>query len=627
MFRRTALFVSCVLFFGCGDDDAPRDAGLDAPSDAGTADAAPDANACTWTGGSAEEIADPPRHTPRWAFEPWISKDISDRDDTYSFVQGFLDRDIPVGAVVIDSPWETHYNTFVPNPGRYPEFGEMVDWLHERDVRIVLWVTQMVNTRSYDLETGGDRYVSASPNYPEGRACGFFVNDGARYNWWKGDGAAVDFFHPEAVAWWRAQQHAVLDLGIDGWKLDFGESYLRDEPDTYLDSLRTFAGDRTVQEYSEAYYADFLRYGVHVRGEEFVTMVRAYDVSYDIPARFYARPEHAPVVWLGDNHRDWTGVIDILDHAFRSMEAGYVVLGSDIGGYLDRDENDLGRVIPYDGEVFARWIALAGTMPFFQLHGRANLEPWAVPDSATILPVYRYWATLHSEMVPFWFSLAEEAYAGRATMMAPVGADLAAWQDDWRYVVGDAFLVAPIFEAGGARDVVLPEGTWFDWYAPFAPLSGTLDDYESTVAIAELPPVGRVPFFVREGAIVPTRPKSPLTGLASEASVGTSTILVWPAATETSFALHDEDDAVTTITAQDRTVRLSRVSEPTILRVRPRVEVSVVEIEGESATRFDTRAELDAASEGFFVDEVGFVWVKLATSAEEVWVDVLGEVE
>src|SRR5262245_32173833 len=64
----------------------------------------------------------PPRHTPRWAFEPWISKDISDGPDTYAFVQGFLDRDIPVGAVVLDSPWETHYNTFVPNPSRYPEF-------------------------------------------------------------------------------------------------------------------------------------------------------------------------------------------------------------------------------------------------------------------------------------------------------------------------------------------------------------------------------------------------------------------------------------------------------------------------------------------------------------------------
>ena len=57
----------------------------------------------------------------------------------------------------------------------------------------------------------------------------------------------------------------------------------------------------TLQQYSEAYYRDFLRYGVSKRGSEFVTMVRGYDVSYDIPARFYARPEHAPVVWLGDN--------------------------------------------------------------------------------------------------------------------------------------------------------------------------------------------------------------------------------------------------------------------------------------------------------------------------------------
>jgi hypothetical protein len=71
-------------------------------------------------------------------------------------------------------------------------------------------------------------------------------------------------------------------------------------------------------------------------------------------------------------------------------------------------------------------------------------------------------------------------------------------------------------------------------------------------------------------------------------------------------------------------VRLSRVVEPTILRVRPRAEVSSVEIEGEPATRFDTRAALDAAAAGFFVDAVGFVWVKLATSAAEVEVELFG---
>ncbi|MCB9601899.1 MAG: glycoside hydrolase family 31 protein [Sandaracinus sp.] len=609
MSRRLSLFLLLTLA-ACGDDDAPLDATVDAPEDA-SSDAGVDAAVCPYEGGPAEELADPPRHTPAWAFEPWISKDISDRADTEAFVNGFLERDIPVGAVVLDSPWETHYNTFVPNPERYGDFGTLVEWLHERDVKIVLWVTQMVNNRSYDLETGGDRYVGASPNFRPGLDCGFFVNGGTRYNWWKGDGAAVDFFHPEAVGWWRAQQDVVLDAGIDGWKLDFGESYIRAEANSYLD-VETYDGMHTLQEYSEAYYRDFLQYGVSKRGSEFVTMVRGYDVSYDIPARFYARPEHAPVVWLGDNHRDWTGVLDVLDHAFRSMQAGYVTIGSDIGGYLDRDENDLTRVIPYDGEVFARWIALSGTMPFFQLHGRANLEPWAVPDADTILPTYRYWATLHSEMVPFWYSLAEETYAGRATMMSPVGADLAAWQDDWRFTVGDTFLVAPLFESGDTRDVALPEGTWFDWYEPFEELRGTLTDYESTVVIEGLPTVGRVPFFVREGAIVPLRPRSTLTGLASEATAATRglTWLIWPSVESTSFVLHEGETTITA-TAMDRTITLSNVPETTVLRVRPQGVVGEVTLDGTTLTRHADLAAFDAATTGYRVDDAGFAWIKV----------------
>jgi alpha-D-xyloside xylohydrolase len=94
---------------------------------------------------AADEAAPPARHTPRWAFEPWISKDISDTDDTYAFVEGFASRDIPVGVVVLDSPWETQYNTFVPSPTRYHDFAKLLADLHARDIRLVLWTTQMVN--------------------------------------------------------------------------------------------------------------------------------------------------------------------------------------------------------------------------------------------------------------------------------------------------------------------------------------------------------------------------------------------------------------------------------------------------------------------------------------------------
>ena len=97
----------------------------------------------------------PAAYTPRWAFEPWISKDISSTDDTYEFVDGFESRGIPVGVVVLDSPWETNYNTFKPSPTRYHDFDKLVSDLKSKGIRVVLWMTPLVNTSSFDFEVGG----------------------------------------------------------------------------------------------------------------------------------------------------------------------------------------------------------------------------------------------------------------------------------------------------------------------------------------------------------------------------------------------------------------------------------------------------------------------------------------
>ena len=253
------------------------------------------------------------------AFEPWISKDISSTDDTISFVAGFETREIPVGVVVLDSPWETDYNTFVPNPDRYHDFETLVSDLRDKDIRVVLWVTQMVNEASFDAEPGGDTYDGPSLQFEVAEARSYFVNEGQTYFWWKGVGAGLDFFDEEAVAWWHELQDPLLEMGISGWKLDFGESYIQ------TTTISTDAGVMSHQAYSEEYYRDFFAYGVNKRGaEEFVTMVRPYDKSYHFEGRFFARPEHAPVTWVGDNRRDWVGLIDALDHMFRSADAGYV---------------------------------------------------------------------------------------------------------------------------------------------------------------------------------------------------------------------------------------------------------------------------------------------------------------
>jgi alpha-glucosidase (family GH31 glycosyl hydrolase) len=504
-----------------------------APADAGVDDA-----------GTIDELRDPPRHTPRWAFRPWISKDISDGPDTRAFVAGFQERDIPVGVVVLDSPWETNYNTFIPNPSRYPNFENLVDDLLADDIRLVLWVTQMVNESSYDLETGGDFYDGESPNYREGARLNHYVNDGETYFWWKGYGAALDFFSKDARDWWHAQQDALLDMGIAGWKLDFGEQYITTFP------IRTADGDKTLQEYSEEYYADFLRYGVKKRGlDNFVNMVRAHDASYGFAPRFYARPEHAPVAWMGDNYQNDEGLADALDHMFESVNAGYVVVGSDIGGYLDRK---LDQEVPFDIDVFLRWTAMACFTPFFQLHGRANITPWTVPERADeSIEWYRLYASTHDALVPFFYSLAEETYAGREPNILRLVTDRAGWAGDYRFLVGDALLVAPYLDGTHIRDVELPlraPGDATTHYIDLfdlgrSPLAAgtTLVDETRLEAFA-------LPVFIRSGAIVPMSPVNdalPFPALADH-----DVILAYAGAETSTFPRHDDDGEVTLFTLE-----------------------------------------------------------------------------
>ena len=56
---------------------------------------------------------------------------------------------------------------------------------------------------------------------------GYYIRDGfnktAHIKWWHGTGAFLDYSNPAALQWWQEQEKGVLDLGVDGWKLDGSE--------------------------------------------------------------------------------------------------------------------------------------------------------------------------------------------------------------------------------------------------------------------------------------------------------------------------------------------------------------------------------------------------------------------
>ncbi|MGP1992970.1 TIM-barrel domain-containing protein [Zobellia laminariae] len=67
-----------------------------------------------------------------------------------------------------------------------------------------------------------------------------------------------------------------------------------------------------------------------------------------------------------------------------------------------------------------------------------------------------------------------------------------------QYMMGDNILVAPMFAGMKEREVTLPKGRWFDFYTGRVVGDGEI--------IKIMPPMNRIPLFVRDGGIIPMMP-------------------------------------------------------------------------------------------------------------------------
>jgi len=405
---------------------------------------------------------------PDWTFEHWVWEDESTQESATALVDGYLERDIPVGAIIIDSPWATGYNTFEWDTDRFPDPQGMIDHFHDNDVRVFLWIVPAINV---DVE-----------HYDEIAAKGWFMQEDADsgpevIDWWKGDGSLIDYWNPDAVEWWHSEMDKVLDMGIDGWKCDG------------LDYSAVFApyspgAGRKVEriEYSHAYYQDFHDYTRERLGDDRVNTTRPIDnyggdLGGDLVA--FTPRDILWAGWVGDQDPDYEGMKAALNNMYYSSEYGYVAFGSDIGGY--REDGDFGE-IGRDRDIFLRWAQLAAFNPIMENGGGGLHHPWAWDDET--VAIYKTYVDLHTALIPYLNEHGARAFYEGGSLMNFESAVT------YEFLLGPDVFVAPMLDASTTRSTTLPEGDWVYLF----------DGSSHSGAVTIDVPLEEFPVFVRPGS-------------------------------------------------------------------------------------------------------------------------------
>jgi alpha-D-xyloside xylohydrolase len=305
-------------------------------------------------------------------------------------------------------------------------------------------------------------------------------------------------------------------MGVDGFKTDFGEQVPEDA---------VFADGSTGGELHNVYPRLYNQATAEALARETTGILLARSAWHG-SQRFSA-------IFAGDQSSDFgpaTGLPSVIVAGQNAGLSGFPYWACDIGGYFGT---------PTD-EVFVRWTQFGAFCPIMQIHGTGCREPWRF--SPTTLAIYRRYAQLRMDLLPYVYTLARQAAETGLPMLRALPLefpdDPGVWDDvaEREYCFGEQLLVAPVYYGlDRFRYLYLPAGGWRDFWTGEWRQGGRVHQ-----VAAELE---TTPVHARAGAIIPWLDPSADTCVPAEDLVVRQAgadlrLLLYPGA-DGSFQLHD----------------------------------------------------------------------------------------
>ncbi len=533
-----------------------------------------------------------PRLPPPWGLGPWIWRDESkDQAEVEADIAKIRELDLATSGIWIDRPYASAVNSFDFQPARYPDAQRLIDAGHAAGLRVALWSTPYLEG-------------AAEPMASEAKARSWFPRAyGVPLNPW---GLPFDFTAAGGADYWVDLVRRYTSMGIDGFKLDYGEDFVPSfgaKRNTW--QLADGTDERTMHfRYSGLYHRVYAE--PYAEATPFLLVRAAH----------WGEQSLGVIVWPGDMDASFTkhkeklvtrkgeevvgvgGLPATVVMGLSLSASGFPFFGADTGGY---------RHSPPDKELFVRWAEQTALSTVMQVGDSSSQPPWlSTPENgrdAESLEIYRAYARLHMRLFPYVWSHAVRMLGDGRPVQRPFGLafpELGVHPSD-EYFLGDDLLVAPVLGRGETRRrFFAPRGTWIDFWdgTPWTP------DARGELEVEA--PLAKLPLFLRDGAIVPMlRPTidtlSPATDPAVESFArdpGALWALIAPGQPRT-FDLWD-GARVARLADGTFEVRDGAVfSRGFVLEILASAEPSRVLREDEELARVTSPAELDAAPQGW----------------------------